>query len=129
LQSVLDTDDELDAKTVVAHVGRMAGVKACAILFSDGLSLAGSLPAEYGADGLCAMGPSLLQRVENHMTDTKLGQLRAMTLFCTKAAVTFFMHDNLCLAALHTEEELASTVRERLACVVHELSRKYSHPV
>ena len=128
LQVAFDTDDELDAKAVVAHVGRMAGVKACAIMFGDGLSLAGSLPEKYQADGLCAMAPSLLQRIDNHMIETKLGPLRALTLHCSKAAVTFFMHGNLCLAALHTKQELASDVRERLARAVHELSKKYSNP-
>jgi len=129
LQTALDTDDEVDAKAAVAHVGRMAGVKACAIMFGDGLSLAGNLPEVYEADGLCAMAPSLLQRIENHMAETKLGALRAMTLSCAQAAVTFFMHDNLCLAALHAKDELAADVRERLARAVHELSKKYSHPV
>ncbi len=128
LQTALDTDDELDAKAVVAHVTKMSGVQACAIMFGDGLSLAGNLPEMYEADGLCAMAPSLLQRIDNHMVETKLGALRAMTLSCAQAAVTFFMHDNLCLAALHTKDELASDVRERLARAVHELSVKYSHP-
>jgi predicted regulator of Ras-like GTPase activity (Roadblock/LC7/MglB family) len=128
LQTALDTDDELDAKSVVTHVGRMEGVQACAIMFADGLSLAGNLPESYGAEGLCAMAPSLLERAENHMTETKLGQLRAMTLSCSNAAVTFLRHDNLCLAALH-EKELTSEIRERLARTVQELSLKYSHPV
>lgn len=128
LQEALDTDETLDAKGVVAHVGKLEGVKACAIMFGDGLSLAGSLPEEFGADGLCAAAPSLLQRVENHLVDTKLGGLRAMTLSCAKAAVTFFMHDNLCLGALHEKGELAAEVHERLARVVHELSRTYSQP-
>jgi len=129
LQAALDTDDELDAKAVVSHVNKMPGVEACAIMFGDGLSLAGKLPEEFGAEGLCAMAPSLLERIENHMVQTKLGTLRAMTLSCTSAAVTFLMHDNLCLAALHPTNDLAAEVRERLGCVVHELSRKYSNPV
>jgi predicted regulator of Ras-like GTPase activity (Roadblock/LC7/MglB family) len=129
LQVALDTDEKLDAKGAVAHVNKLAGVKACALMFSDGLSLAGSLPAEYETDGLCAMAPSLMQRIENHMVETKLGALRGMTLSCEKGAVTFFMHENLCLAAMHASGELTSEVREKLALVVHELSRKYSHPI
>jgi predicted regulator of Ras-like GTPase activity (Roadblock/LC7/MglB family) len=129
LQVALETDEKLDAKGVVAHVNKLAGVKACALMFSDGLSLAGSLPAEYETEGLCAMAPSLMQRIENHMVETKLGALRGMTLSCVKGAVTFFMHENLCLAAFHASGELASEVREKLARVVHEVSRKYSHPV
>jgi predicted regulator of Ras-like GTPase activity (Roadblock/LC7/MglB family) len=129
LQVALETDDKLDAKGVVAHINKISGVKACAIMFGDGLSLAGTLPAEYETEGLCAMAPSLMQRIENHMVDTKLGALRGMTLTCLKGAVTFFMHENLCLAALHSGGDLATEVREKLSRVVHELSRKYSHPV
>jgi predicted regulator of Ras-like GTPase activity (Roadblock/LC7/MglB family) len=128
LQEALDTNDEVDAKGVIAHISKMAGVEACALMFGDGLSLAGSLPEEYEADGLCAMAPSLLQRVENHMVETKLGSLRCMTLACSKASISFFLHDNLCLAALHSNGELASDVRERLARAVPELSKKYSNP-
>jgi predicted regulator of Ras-like GTPase activity (Roadblock/LC7/MglB family) len=129
LQVALDTDEKLDAKGVVALVNKIPGVKSCAILFGDGLSLAGSLPAELETDGICAMAPSLMQRVENHLVDTKLGVLRGMTLSCAKGAVTFYMHENLCLAALHADVDLPADTRERLGRIVHELSRKYSHPV
>jgi len=129
LQVALNTDEKLDAKSVVALVNKMPGVKACSILFGDGLSLAGSLPAGLETDGLCAMAPALMQRIENHLVDTKLGPLRGMTLSCAKGAITFYMHENLCLAALHGELDLPGETREKLSRVVHELSRKYSHPV
>jgi predicted regulator of Ras-like GTPase activity (Roadblock/LC7/MglB family) len=129
LQVALDTDEKVDAKGVVALVNKIPGVKACAILFGDGLSLAGSLPAELETDGLCAMAPALMQRVENHLVDTKLGLLRGMTLSCGKGAITFYMHENLCLAALHANQDLPGETREKLSRIVHELSRKYSHPV
>jgi predicted regulator of Ras-like GTPase activity (Roadblock/LC7/MglB family) len=129
LQVALDTDEKLDAKGVVALVNKIPGVKACAILFGDGLSLAGSLPAELETEGICAMAPSLMQRVENHLVDTKLGALRGMTLSCVKGAITFYMHENLCLAALHADVDLPGETRDKLSRIVHELSRKYSHPV
>jgi predicted regulator of Ras-like GTPase activity (Roadblock/LC7/MglB family) len=129
LQVALGTDEKLDAKGVVSHINRLPGVKASSILFCDGLNLAGSLPAELEAEGLCAIAPGLVQRIENHITDTKLGALRGMTLACSKGTMTFFVHENLCLAALHSNGEIAPEVRERLSRVVHEMSRKYSHPV
>jgi predicted regulator of Ras-like GTPase activity (Roadblock/LC7/MglB family) len=129
LQVALDTDAKLDAKAVVALVNKIPGVKACAIHFGDGLSLAGSLPGALESEGLCAMAPSLMQRLENHLVDTKLGMLRGMTLSCTKGVVTFFMHENLCLSALHADLDLPGETREKLGRIVHELSRKYSHPV
>jgi predicted regulator of Ras-like GTPase activity (Roadblock/LC7/MglB family) len=129
LQVALDTDEKLDAKGVVALINKIPGVKACAILFGDGLSLAGSLPPELETEGICAMAPALMQRLENHLVDTKLGLLRGMTLSCTKGAITFYMHENLCLAALHADVDLPGEARERLSRIVHEMSRKYSHPV
>src|SRR2546423_7276868 len=129
LQVALDTDEKLDAKGVVALVNKIPGMKACSILFGDGLALAGSLPAALETDGICALAPSLIQRVENHLVDTKLGQLRGMTLSCLKGAITFYMHENLCLAALHGDLDLPGETRDKLSRVVHELSRKYSHPV
>jgi predicted regulator of Ras-like GTPase activity (Roadblock/LC7/MglB family) len=129
LQVALDTDEKLDAKGVVALVNKIPGVKSCSILFGDGLSLAGSLPADLETDGICAMAPSLMQRLENHLVDTKLGLLRGMTLSCAKGAITFYMHENLCLAALHADLDLPGETREKLSRIVHELSRKYSHPV
>ncbi len=107
----------------------MTGVKACAIMFADGLSLAGTLPPECEADGLCALAPSLLQRVEKHLVETKLGPLHAMTLSCAQGSITFLMEGNLCLAALHAQDGLEAAVREKLARAVHELSLKYSQSV
>ncbi|MEP6822863.1 MAG: hypothetical protein ABI946_10985 [Chthoniobacterales bacterium] len=127
LQVELNTDDEVDAKYVVSRVTQMAGVKACAIVFGDGLSLAGNLPEQYQADGLCAIAPSLMQRTESHIKETQLGAFRSMTLSCAKAAVTFFMQDNLCLAAVHERKDLPLDIREHLARVLLELSHKYSH--
>jgi predicted regulator of Ras-like GTPase activity (Roadblock/LC7/MglB family) len=98
-------------------------------MFGDGLALAGKLPAEYEADGLCAIAPSFFRRLEEHMTEAKLGGLRSMTLVCDQAAMTFFSHDNLCLAVVHQKEELSSDIRGRLARVLLEVSSKYSHPV
>jgi predicted regulator of Ras-like GTPase activity (Roadblock/LC7/MglB family) len=129
LQVALNTDEKLDAKGLVALINKIPGVKACAILFGDGLSLAGSLPAELETEGVCAMAPSLMQRIENHLVDTKLGALRGMTLSCLKGAITFYMHENLCLAALHADVDLPGETRDKLGRIVHELSRKYSHPV
>jgi predicted regulator of Ras-like GTPase activity (Roadblock/LC7/MglB family) len=129
LQVALDTDEKLDAKDVVSHINRMPGVKASAIVFGDGLSLAGKLPPELEAEGLCAMAPALMQRLDTHMAETKLGALRGLTVNGAKGAVTFFNHENLCLAALHSNGEIASEVRDRLSRVVHELSRKYSEPI
>ncbi|MGI8438261.1 MAG: roadblock/LC7 domain-containing protein, partial [Chthoniobacterales bacterium] len=129
LQEMLKTDDEVDARKAIEYVGQLAGVKACAVHFRDGLSLAGKLPDELGVEGLSAMAPSLLLKIENHMSESTLGPLQTMTLCCAQGAISFFTHGNLCLTALHEKAELASETRVRVTEVVRELSVNYSQPL
>jgi predicted regulator of Ras-like GTPase activity (Roadblock/LC7/MglB family) len=117
-----------EAKEVLARVNALPGVAGSCLTFADGLGLAGNLPAEAAADGLCAMAPSLLQRIERHMLDTKLGSLTAVTLHCTKSPVTFFMQGNICLTVLQAGAKLASETQDELVNMTKELSRTYSQP-
>lgn len=120
--------EKIAAKQVVVLATALPGVDGCSITFTDGLSLAGNLPAALGADGLCAVAPTLLQRIDKYMVDTKLGPLKSMTLQGANSAVTFFMHGNICLSALHAASELAADTRAQLAQMVSELSLTYSQP-
>src|SRR5450432_4001706 len=126
LQVALDTDETLTAKSVVAHASRLPGVIACAIVFSDGLSLAGNIPAEYEAEALCALAPSIVRRTSDQIIGTNLGSLSSMTLFCAKAPVSFFAHGDICFAAIHSAGELAAEIRDLLGCVAQELARMYA---
>lgn len=126
LQKVLETDEPLDAKSVVAHVSRLPGVSACAIVFSDGLSLAGNIPEEYEADALCAMAPLILKRIDEQMLGAKLGALSGLTLYCAKMPVSLFASGNICLAAIHSDGEIAAEVRDRLGRTTQELARMYA---
>ena len=125
---VEEVEEEFDAKAVVARASTLPGVAACAVTFADGLSLAGNLPAELAAEGLCAMAPSLLQRVGKHMLDSKLGSLTAMTLHCAQSPITFFMQGNICVAVLHNGADLTTDTRDRLANMTKKLSETYSQP-
>src|SRR6266550_1007925 len=117
-----------EAKEVLARANALPGVIACCLTFADGLGLAGTLPAEAAADGLCAMAPSLLQRIERYVLDTKLGSVTAVTLHCAKSPVTFFMQGNICLTVLHGNGNLAYETQNELAKMTKELSRTYSQP-
>jgi len=119
--------EKIDPKEVVAQANRLSGVKACAITFSDGLSLAGELPENVEADGLSAMAPSMLERIAQHVHETKLGRLVTMTLYTRDLAVSFFARGNVCLTALH-ENSLASDTRTRLAELTEKLSKTYAQP-
>ena len=72
------------------------------------------------------MAPSLVERIEPHLADTKIGALKALTLHCANSTLSFFKHANVCLAALHTNGELTEEVRTELSRLLVELSRTYS---
>ena len=74
------------------------------------------------------MAPSLLQRIEKYVLDTKLGPLTAVTLDCAKSPVTFFMQGNICLTALHADRNLAPETHQELDRLTKELSRTYAQP-
>ena len=127
LQVALDTDEPLTAKSVVDRVSHLPGLIACAIVFSDGLSLAGNIPAEYEAEALCGLAPSIVRRISDQMMGTNLGSLSGITLFCAKAPVSFFTHGNICLAAIHSAGEIAAEIRDRLGCIAQELAWMYAN--
>ena len=119
-------EKRLDPKEVVTEVKTLTGMKACAITFSDGLSLAGELPKDAAADGLCAMAPSIMQRVAQHVRSTKLGNLVGATIHTTNSAVSFFAHGNICLTALHTQGSLPAETQTKIAQLVGKLSEQYT---
>lgn len=116
----------VDAKTVVTQICALEGVRACAISFADGLSLAGNLPTELAADAICAMAPSLIDRIEPHVAGSGMGKLESVTLHCTDSTMSLLKHANVCLAALHTNGEVTGEVRTELSRLLVELSRTYS---
>ncbi|MFN2540743.1 MAG: roadblock/LC7 domain-containing protein [Chthoniobacterales bacterium] len=118
---------KLDDKVMLARANALPGVVGCAIMFTDGLALAGKLPAELGADGLCAMLPSVLQKIDKHLGETKLGLLSALTLHTGKAPLTFLQRGNICVAVLHAESDLPAASRDQLISMVEQLSHTYSY--
>ena len=119
-------EKKVDPKEVVAQVSALPGVKACAITFSDGLSLAGELPGEIAAEGLSAMAPALMKRIAQHVRETKIGSLVAVTLYASRSAVSFFAQGNICLAAVHADGSLLAQTRTQIAELVEKLSRVYA---
>jgi predicted regulator of Ras-like GTPase activity (Roadblock/LC7/MglB family) len=122
-------EKKIDGKEVVSAACKLPGVAAVELMFPDGLSLAGNLPSEVAVDGLCAMAPTLLQRIDTHMLETKLGPLTAMTLQASASAITFLTTENVYLAALHKDADaLASETRAKLSDLLEELSRAFAKP-
>jgi predicted regulator of Ras-like GTPase activity (Roadblock/LC7/MglB family) len=121
-------EEKIDPKEIVGQATTLPGVQACTITFSDGLTLAGNMPEEIAADGLCAMAPSLLERIDQHMRESKLGQLMTMSLHSAESAISFFAKENICLTVLHGSGELTKETRTELAALAEKLSKIYARP-
>jgi predicted regulator of Ras-like GTPase activity (Roadblock/LC7/MglB family) len=117
-----------DPKAIVAQASALPGVSGCAVVFSDGLSLAGNIPVETGAEALCAIAPSIMKRLGDQLSGANLGSLDGLTLFCAQRPISFFSHGNICLVALHAVAELTPATRFRLNSTAQELARTYTQP-
>ena len=108
-----------------AAVSAIPGVVSCSVIFADGLILAGNIPNEMHMEGLSAVAPAMLKKLQQHMCETQLGPLSCMTVHGEKSPVTFFGAGDLCLTAVHNGAELSAESRRELGRITQELSRTY----
>jgi predicted regulator of Ras-like GTPase activity (Roadblock/LC7/MglB family) len=116
---------KFDAKTAIAEACALPGVASCSVIFADGLIIAGNIPDEMHMEGLSAVAPTMLKKLQKHMCDTRLGPLSCMTVHGEKSPVTFFGAGDLCLTAVHNSVELSAASRRELSRITQELSRTY----
>src|SRR5438046_1399645 len=88
---------KFDAKAAIALACALPGVASCSVIFADGLIIAGNIPDEMHMEGLSAVAPTMLQKLQKHMCETQLGPLRYMTVHGEKSPVTFFEAGDLYL--------------------------------
>jgi len=117
---------KFDAKAAIAQACALAGVSSCSVIFTDGLIIAGNIPDDMHMEGLSAVAPTMLKKLEKHMCETQLGPLTCLTVHGEKSPVTFFSAGNLCLTAVHNGTELSAESRRELSRITQELSRTYS---
>src|SRR5438128_4040997 len=116
---------KFDAKAAVAQACALPGVASCSVIFADGLIIAGNIPDEMHMEGLSAVAPTMLKKLQKHMSETQLGPLSCMTVHGEKSPVTFFSAGDLCLTAVHNGIELRAESRRELSRITQELSRTY----
>ena len=120
-----DGAPKFDAKAAIALACALPGVASCSVIFADGLIIAGNIPDEMHMEGLSAVAPTMLQKLQKHMCETQLGPLSSMTVHGQKSPVTFFGAGDLCLTAVHNGVELSAESRRELGRITQELSRTY----
>jgi predicted regulator of Ras-like GTPase activity (Roadblock/LC7/MglB family) len=116
---------KFDPKAAIVQACAVAGVASCSVIFADGLILAGNIPDEMHLEGLSAVAPTMLKKLQQHMCETELGPLSCMTVHGEKSPVTFFRAGDLCLTAVHNGAELSAESRRELGRITQELSRTY----
>jgi len=116
---------KFDAKSAIALACALPGVASCSVIFADGLIIAGNIPNEMHMEGLSAVAPTMLKKLQKHMCETQLGPLSCVTVHGERSPVTFFSAGNLCLTAVHNGTELSAVSRRELGRITQELSRTY----
>jgi predicted regulator of Ras-like GTPase activity (Roadblock/LC7/MglB family) len=116
---------KFDAKAAIALACALPGVASCSVIFADGLIIAGNIPQEMHMEGLSAVAPTMLKKLQKHMCETQLGPLSCMTVHGERSPVTFFSAGNLCLTAVHNGTELSAESRRELSRITQELSHTY----
>ena len=116
---------KFDAKAAIAEACALPGVASCSVIFADGLIIAGNIPDEMHMEGLSAVAPTMLKKLQKHMCETQLGPLSCITVHGEKSPVTFFSAGDLCLTAVHNGSELSAESRRELSRITQELSRTY----
>jgi predicted regulator of Ras-like GTPase activity (Roadblock/LC7/MglB family) len=120
-----ETAPKFDPKAAIAQACAVPGVASCSVIFADGLILAGNIPDEMHMEGLSAVAPAMLKKLQQHMCETQLGPLSCITVHGEKSPVTFFGAGDLCLTAVHNGAELSAESRRELSRITQELSRTY----
>ncbi len=116
---------KFDAKAAIARACALPGIASCSVIFADGLIIAGNIPDEMHMEGLSAVAPTMLKKLQKHMCETQLGPLSSITVHGEKSPVTFFGAGDLCLTAVHNGVELSAESRRELSRITQELSRTY----
>lgn len=125
LQTVFMTEDNLDAKSIVKLVCTLPSVTGCAVMFEDGLRLAGNFP-NGDTEGFSAMAAPFYKKAVRFVSELELGSVQTLTLHTDNGLLSFFMHDNICVSVRHTGRGFLPGVREKLEIVTRELARMYS---
>src|SRR5207245_5084170 len=102
---------KFDPKAAIAQACAVAGVDSCSVIFADGLILAGNIPDEMHIEGLSAVAPTMLKKLQQHMCETQLGPLTCITVHGGKSPVTFFSGGDLCLFAVDIGAEVRAESR------------------
>src|SRR5213082_3356255 len=121
----VEAPPKFDAKAAIAQACALTGVASCSVIFADGLIIAGNIPDEMHMEGLSAVAPTMLKKLQKHMCETQLGPLSCITVHGEKSPVTFFSAGDLCLTAVHNGFELSPASRRELSRITQELSRTY----
>lgn len=129
LRGIFMVDDDLDAKKVVKLISQLPGLKACAVMFADGLKLAGQLESVSSGEGFCAMTPPFFRRAGNFTRELNLGEIQCVTLQTERALLSFFMQGDICVSVQHAGNRgFLPGVREKLFSATGELAKMYAMP-
>jgi predicted regulator of Ras-like GTPase activity (Roadblock/LC7/MglB family) len=109
---------------IAQKVGSLPGVVGSLIAMSDGLLVAGQLPAPLKSETMAAFLPQLFGRLAHYSTEIQLGQLNAVTLQAGTVPCIIFKTGTTYLAVLgKSGEPLPGLQLQRIAAELAKISQ------
>ncbi len=125
LQEIFMTEESMEARSVLAHILKLPGITGAMLGTPDGLKLAGALSSKFDADALCAITPSLLNRLGKFSEEVNMGALNSLTLEVSNTLLSIFSSNGVSLFIEHQRKEFAPGIRARLSSIIRHLSDIY----
>jgi hypothetical protein len=120
LRHWLQVSGEMSPAIALAHVARLAGVRAAVLMTGSGISAAGdATDAEAAFFDKAGLRYQSLKMMLENMGQPVQG---SFTMRLDNVASTFFLEEKICLAVLQDEASLADEMRDKLTLVTRELA-------
>ncbi len=120
LRHWLQASGEMSPAIALAHVSRLAGVRAAVLMTGNGISTEGhATDAEAAFFDKAGLRYQSLKMMLENMGQPVQG---SFTMRLDNAASTFFLEEKICLAVLQDEASLADEMRDKLTLVTRELA-------
>ena len=125
LNRLLGVDDarELTLQEIVKLTNSLPGIEGSMLAMSDGLFLAGQLPAELDQEAISVFAPQLFKRVGRYVKELKVGHVRRFTIFTEQRPISIFHAGDVYLVIIHDTRHFSKKLLRQCERISQEIAR------
>jgi competence ComEA-like helix-hairpin-helix protein len=125
LNRLLGVDDarELTLQEIVKLTNSLPGIEGSMLAMSDGLFVAGQLPAELDQEAISVFAPQLFKRVGRYVKELKVGHVRRFTIFTELRPISIFHAGDVYLVIIHDTRHFSKKLLRQCERISQEIAR------